>query len=69
MCIRDSVDEEHLNPMAYVALHRIYQFLADEKAAKEWYDNLIDSGGEQAVAAEWIEAIEESLANIKKATE
>ena len=63
------VDEEHLNPMAYVALHRIYQFLADEKAAKEWYDNLMDSGGEQAVAAEWIEAIEESLANINKETE
>lgn len=63
------VDEEHLNPMAYVALHRIYQFLGDEDSAKEWYDNLVDSGGEEAVAIEWIEAIEKSLMNINKETQ
>ena len=58
------VDEEHLNPMAYVALHRIHEFLGDKEEAEKWFENLIDSGGEDAVAPEWIEAIENSLANI-----
>tara|TARA_A100001035_G_C27743528_1_gene482824 strand:- start:276 stop:1007 length:732 start_codon:yes stop_codon:yes gene_type:complete len=60
------VDEEHLNPMAYVALHRIYNFLGDEESANEWYQNLADSGGEEAVAVEWIDAIEKSLSEITK---
>jgi len=58
------VDEEHLNPMAYVALHRINQFLGNEKEVEKWYEALIDSGGEEAVAKEWIEAIETSLLSI-----
>ena len=58
------VDEEHLNPMAYVALHRINVFLGDEKEAAKWNEALIDSGGEDAVAIEWIEAIEDSLSSI-----
>ncbi|MAR94224.1 MAG: hypothetical protein CMA45_04025 [Euryarchaeota archaeon] len=58
------VDEEHLNPMAYVALHRINQFLGNEKEVEKWYEALIDSGGEEAVAKEWIEAIETSLSSI-----
>ena len=63
------VDEEHLNPMAYVALHRIHEFLGDKEEAQKWFENLIDSGGEDAVAPEWIEAIENSLANINGRTE
>ncbi len=63
------VDEEHLNPMAYVALHRIHEFLGDKEEAEKWFENLIDSGGEDAVAPEWIEAIENSLANINGRTE
>lgn len=63
------VDEEHLNPMAYVALHRIHEFLGDKEEAEKWFENLIDSGGEDAVAPEWIEAIENSLANINDRTE
>ena len=63
------VDEEHLNPMAYVALHRIHEFLGDKEEAERWFENLIDSGGEDAVAPEWIEAIENSLANINDRTE
>jgi len=63
------VDEEHLNPMAYVALHRIHEFLGDKDEAEKWFENLIDSGGEDAVAPEWIEAIENSLANINGRTE
>ena len=63
------VDEEHLNPMAYVALHRIHEFLGHKEEAEKWFENLIDSGGEDAVAPEWIEAIENSLANINDRTE
>ena len=58
------VDEEHLNPMAYVALHRINQFLGNDEEVEKWYEALIDSGGEEAVAKEWIEAIETSLSSI-----
>ena len=58
------VDEEHLNPMAYVALHRINQLLGNEKEVEKWYEALIDSGGEESVAKEWIEAIETALSSI-----
>ncbi len=57
-------EEEHLNPMAYLALHRLHLFLGDQKSASEWYDALIDVGGEKAVAVEWIEAIHDSLMKI-----
>ena len=50
--------------MAYVALHRINEFLGNKKEAEKWYEALIDSGGQEAVAMEWIEAIEESLSSI-----
>ena len=33
-------DEEHLNPMAYVALHRIHLFLEDERAASDGWRRL-----------------------------
>ena len=29
-------DEEHLNPMAYVALHRIHIFLGQDEEAQNW---------------------------------
>jgi len=57
-------EEEHLNPMAYLALHRLHLFVGDEKSAREWYDALLDVGGEQAVAFEWIEAIHASLLDV-----
>lgn len=57
-------DEEHLNPMAYLALHRINLFLEDERAASEWFESLHASGGEEAVAFEWIQAIHEALVQI-----
>ena len=59
-------DEEHLNPMAYLALHRIHLFIGDKAAANEWYDSLLDVGGEEAVAVEWIEAIHSALEKIDK---
>ena len=54
-------DEEHLNPMAYVALHRIHLFLEDERAAKRWLEAFEDAGGVESVAPEWISAIHDGL--------
>jgi hypothetical protein len=59
------VDEEHLNPMAYIALHRINRFLGDNEAAEKWHEALIDVGGKDAVAKEWVDAIEDSLNSIQ----
>ena len=54
-------DEEHLNPMAYVALHRIHVFLEDEEAAERWLEAFEDAGGTDSVAPEWISAIHDGL--------
>jgi len=54
-------DEEHLNPMAYVALHRIHAFLGDERTAQTWLEAFEDAGGEAAVAPAWIGAVEQAL--------
>ena len=57
-------DEEHLNPMAYVALHRIHVFLDQPKVARRWLEAFEDAGGEDAVAPEWIGAIHEALTDM-----
>ena len=57
-------EEEHLNPMAYLALHRIHLFIGDQSTADEWQDSLISVGGEEAVAIEWIQAIHDALEKI-----
>jgi hypothetical protein len=54
-------DEEHLNPMAYGALHRIHLFLNQPEPAQRWREAFEDAGGETAVAPEWLEAIDEAL--------
>ena len=54
-------DEEHLNPMAYVALHRIHVFLEQKKEAQRWLEAFEDAGGEASVAPEWIGAIHHAL--------
>ena len=54
-------DEEHLNPMAYVALHRIHLFLGNDDEAKVWKNYLDREGGEEAVAREYIHAIHDAL--------
>ena len=54
-------DEEHLNPMAYVALHRIHLFLDKSDEAKRWLESFEDAGGEASVAPELIEAIHDAL--------
>lgn len=61
-------DEEHLNPMAYVALQRIHAFLGDQEQATSWQEAFEDAGGEAAVAPEWIEAVEEALGRIERLT-
>ncbi|MEZ8008392.1 MAG: hypothetical protein QMC65_01975 [Candidatus Poseidoniaceae archaeon] len=57
-------EEEHLNPMAYLALHRIHLFIEDQDTAEEWFESLLAVGGEEAVAVEWIQAIHEALKKI-----
>lgn len=54
-------EEEHLNPMAYIALNRISQHLGNEEEAEEWAERLQEFGGEDAVAEEWVSAIEAAL--------
>ncbi len=63
------LDEEHLNPMAWIALERIYKYLGNEEQHAYWSERLSESGGEGAVAKEWISAIEESLYDLKPMTE
>lgn len=55
------IEEEHLNPMAYLALERIYKFLDDDENSSYWRDALIDAGGDEAVAIEFINAVENAL--------
>jgi hypothetical protein len=57
-------EEEHLNPMAYLALHRIHLFIEDQHVAEEWFESLLAVGGEEAVAIEWIQAIHDALGRI-----
>ena len=54
-------DEEHLNPMAYVALHRIHVYLGNDAEAKRWLEAFEDAGGVPSVAPEWISAIHDGL--------
>ncbi len=57
-------DEEHLNPMAYVALHRIHLFLGQNDDAEEWKTHLDREGGEVAVAREYLKAIHDALTDL-----
>ena len=58
------LEEEHLNPMAWIALQRIHAFMGDDSKSDHWNKRLAESGGEDAVAVEWIEAIDSALANL-----
>ena len=57
-------DEEHLNPMAYLALHRIHPFLGNKSEASEWEELLLREGGERAVARPYVEAIHDALISL-----
>lgn len=62
------LEEEHLNPMAWIALERINSFIGNEQEAEHWNKRLSESGGEDAVAKEWIEAIESALKSQQPST-
>ena len=63
------LEEEHLNPMAWLALERIHTFLGNDAEASHWGKRLAESGGEEAVAKEWIEAIETALGRLRPSNE
>ena len=61
-------DEEHLNPMAYVALHRIHAFLGPrrQRGPYDGLNRLKTLAAKHAVAAAWIEAIEQGLVGFRE---
>ena len=58
------LEEEHLNPMAWSALERIHDFLGNESESEHWRKRLAESGGQDAVAEELLEAIDLSLSKL-----
>lgn len=58
------LEEEHLNPMAWTALEKIQMFLGNESESEHWKKRLAESGGQDAVAKEWLEAIDSALKKI-----
>jgi hypothetical protein len=63
------LEEEHLNPMAWIALQRINSFIGNEDEAEHWSKRLSESGGEDAVAKEWVAAIELALNSLQPKSE
>lgn len=63
------LEEEHLNPMAWLALERIHTFIGNDTEASHWSKRLAESGGEEAVAKEWIDAIETALGRLRPSYE
>jgi len=63
------LEEEHLNPMAWLALERIHTFIGNDTEASHWSKRLAESGGEEAVAKEWIDAIETALGRLRPSNE
>lgn len=55
------LEEEHLNPMAWIALQKINSFIGNDAEAEHWSKRLSEAGGEDAVAKEWVSAIEFAL--------
>ena len=57
-------EEEHLNPMAYSALSKIFQALDEAEKAEHWNELFLESGGNESVAVEWLDAIDDCLSNM-----
>ena len=55
------IENEHLNPMAYIALQRIHLHLGNDAESEQWGERLQEFGGESAVAEEWVDAIESAI--------
>ena len=58
------VEEEHLSPMAYLALERIHRFLGNDSESMEWSQRLLEHGGEEALDDSWAEVIDKSLSSL-----
>jgi len=58
------VEEEHLIPMAYSALSKIFQALDETDRATHWNELFLESGGSESVAIEWLSAIDDCLSNM-----
>ena len=57
-------EEEHLNPMAYSALSKIFHALDEAEKSAHWKELFYEAGGNDSVADEWLTAIDECLKNI-----
>lgn len=57
-------EEEHLNPMAYSALSKIFQALEETDKATHWHELFLESGGSESVAIEWLSAIDDCLSSM-----
>ena len=57
-------EEEHLNPMAYSALSKIFQALEETDRATHWNELFLESGGSESVAIEWLSAIDDCLSSM-----
>ncbi len=57
-------EEEHLNPMAYSALSKIFQALEETDKATHWNELFLESGGSESVAIEWLSAIDDCLSSM-----
>ena len=57
-------EEEHLNPMAYSALSKIFQALEEADRATHWNELFLESGGSESVAIEWLSAIDDCLSSM-----
>ena len=63
------LEEEHLNPMAWFALSKINESIGNKKEAEHWSQRMEESGGTDAIAKEWIEAIESAIKKLEKYSE
>jgi len=55
------VDEEHLNPMAYVALYALCEHTGQMEVAKDWKQSFELAGGHRSVSDDWIMMIHKTL--------
>ena len=63
------LEDEHLNPMAWFALSKIHESLGNLEDASHWSKRLAESGGNDAIAKEWIIAIESAIKKLEMVSE
>ena len=55
--------------MAWLALQKIRSFIGNSEESEHWGKRLAESGGKDAVANEWIDAIEDALSKLSVPSE